>query len=116
MDKKTILTTNRILLGLLMLIPGLLKLIVMGPSAIIDMLTGIGFPVPSFFAWLLIISEIVFGTAILAKYKLKLAIWPPIVILLIAAFTANWGNWPGVLTHLVIVTNYLILGLGCCKE
>ncbi len=108
--KEIAMKLNWILLGLVMLIPGLLKLFVMKPSAVVGMLTGMGFPAPSFFAWLLIISEIVFGALILAKWKLQYTVIPPMIILVVAAFTASWGNWASVLLHLVAVTGYWALG------
>jgi uncharacterized membrane protein YphA (DoxX/SURF4 family) len=112
-----------ILLGLLMLIPGLLKLLVMGPSAVTGMLSGIALFswAPAFWAWILILSEIVFGVLILAKYKLELTVWPPIIILAVAVLfvTINWGDlmstsWPNVILHLIAITGYM--GLGCSSK
>ena len=108
-------TVNRILLGLLMLIPGCMKLFVIKPTAVVGMLSGIGFPAPTFFAWVLILSEIVFGIAILLKWKLQYTVWPPILIMLVAAFTVAWGNWPTFLMHLVIASNYFMLGVNHMK-
>ena len=108
-------TVNRILLGLLMLIPGCLKLFVLKPAAVVGMLGKIGFPAPTFFAWVLILSEIVFGIAILTKWKLQYSVWPPIVIMLVAGFTTSWGNWPLLLMHLVIASNYFMLGVNHTK-
>lgn len=108
---------NRILLGLLMLVPGLMKLFVMGPSAVTSMLDGMGFPVPVFFAWILILSEIVFGIAVLANWKLQYTAWPPAFILAVATLvTIPWSNLaqtqlPSVLLHLVAITNYWWLGV-----
>jgi uncharacterized membrane protein YphA (DoxX/SURF4 family) len=109
--RKELKMANWILLGLLMLIPGLLKLFVMKPSAITGMLDGLGFPAAAFFAWVLIIAEIGTGIAILAKWQLKTVVYIPAIILLVAAFTANWGSWPSFIIHLVVVGNYLLLGL-----
>ncbi len=116
MNNKTILMLNRMLLGLLMLVPGLLKLFSIGPSNVTGMLSEFGFPAPAFLAWVLIISEIVFGAAILAKWKLEYTVWPPIIILIVAAFTAGWGEWPTILLHLAVASNYWMLGSGCCRE
>ena len=106
-------TVNRVLLGLLMLIPGLVKLFVFKPSGVAGMLEGFGFPVASFFAWVLILSEIVFGIAILVRWKLDYSVWPPIVIMLVAAFTANWpselSKAAPFLMHLLVASNYWIL-------
>ena|SRR3989344_336259 len=106
---------NWLLLGLVMLVPGLLKLLVIKPSAIVGMLSGMGFPAPVFFAWVLILSEIVFGALILAKWKLHYTVIPPMIILVIAAFTANWGNWAGLLLHLLVASNYWVLGSSAKK-
>lgn len=67
-----------VLLGLVMLVPGLIKLFVMKPSAITGMLSGLGFPVAALFAWILIGSEIVFGSMILMRYKLHYTVLPPV--------------------------------------
>lgn len=107
---------NRILLGLLMLVPGLIKLFYMGSDAVTGMLSGMGFPAPAFFAWVLILSEIVFGLAILARWKLHYTVWPPIVIMLVAAVLGlmNSGvtGLSGFLLHLVAASAYFMLG-GC---
>jgi len=106
---------NRVLLGLLMLVSGLMKVFIIKPDNVTGMLSGIGFPAASFFAWVLILSEIVFGIAILAKWKLEYTVWPPIVILLVAAFTVYTGGengpqWSQILIHLVLVSNYWLIG------
>ena len=111
MNHKNILTANRNLLGLVMLVPGLLKLFSIGSAGVTQMLSGIALFAwaPGFWAWILIISEIVFGIAILASWKLEYSVWPPVIIMLVAAFTISWGNWPTMLMHLVIASNYLLL-------
>ena len=108
--KSNIAKLNWFLLGLLMLIPGLLKLFVLKPAAIVGMLTGFSFPLPIFFAWVLIIAEIGSGVAILAKWNLRYVVWFPIIILVIATFIANWGNWSGMILHLAVASNYWLLG------
>ena len=111
MNIKNIVTVNRVLLGLLVLVAGLMKLFVVEPSGVMGMLSkNVLFAwAPGFWAWVLILSEIVFGIAILASWKLKYTVWPPIVIMLVAAFTVYWGNWTTMLMHLVIASNYLML-------
>ena len=109
---------NRIILGLLMLLPGLVKLFVAKPSGVTAMLDGFGFPIPMFFAWVLMLSEIVFGIAILANWKLKYTTWPPMIILLIAILvTLPWGDGkaflmsiPTIMLHLVAITGFWLLG------
>jgi uncharacterized membrane protein YphA (DoxX/SURF4 family) len=110
MNKNSVLKLNWILLGLLMVVPGLLKLFVIKPAAITEMLVGLGFPVASFFTWVLIIGEILSGLAILFKWKLEKVVWFPIAVILIAGFTVHWGNWPNVIMHLAVASNYWLLG------
>ena len=79
---------------------------------------------PMFWAWILIAAEILFGLAILASWKLEYTTIPPAIIILVAAFTVNFNwtdlmavNWPSVLLHLVVISNYLLLGChGCIKR
>lgn len=101
---------NWIFLGLLMLVPGLLKLFSTGAAGVTGMLTNIGFPIPAVFAWILIIAEIVSGILILARWQTKYVVYVPMIILLVAALTVHWGSWSSVLIHLAAVTNYWILG------
>ncbi len=100
-----------------MLIPGLIKLFVIGPSGVIGMLAGLNFPIPAFFAWVLILAEIFFGIAILAKWKLEYTTIGPAVILVVAALAAmiNWSNigqsqWPLFILQLTVASNYLLIG------
>lgn len=112
MKNNKLLFLNRILLGLVFLIPGLLKLFLSKPSGVTGMLSGIALFAwaPAFWAWVLILAEIVFGIAILAKWKMNYTVWPPIVIMLVAAFTISWGNWPTFLMHLAIASNLWVWG------
>ncbi|MBM3232231.1 DoxX family protein [Candidatus Pacearchaeota archaeon] len=126
MNHKSLLTGNRVLLGLVMLVHGLMTLFVMGSDAIAGMLSEIALFswAPVFWAWVLILSEVVFGIAILASWRLKYTVWPPVVIMVVAAFTVSikWQNtygiihplfaqsdWPGFLMHLALASNYLLL-------
>ncbi len=107
---------NRILLALLMLISGLLKLFVIKPSGVVGMLTGLSFPAPTFFAWILIGGEIIFGLLILVKWKIEYVVYGPIIILAVAMFKVAWGQWSSVLMHLVIISNYWLLGVKAYKN
>ncbi len=106
---------NRVLLGLLMLVPGLMKLFVMKPEAVSGMLDGFGFPAPLFFAWILIALEIVSGIMILGNWKTRYAVWAPIVILAVATILMLVGgsfaqiDWISILFHLTAISNYLLL-------
>jgi uncharacterized membrane protein YphA (DoxX/SURF4 family) len=75
-------TLLRVSIGLLFLIAGIGKF--MDPTKIIGMLGGLGFPAESFFGWLLILSEGVFGALILIGYKVKKTAWPLAIILAVA--------------------------------
>jgi uncharacterized membrane protein YphA (DoxX/SURF4 family) len=101
---------NWILLGLVMLVAGALKLFVMGADAVAGMLSGLGFPGASALAWVLIVAEIASGILILARYKLEIVTWVPVVILVVAAFTAWLGDWGNMLIHLALASNYVVLG------
>ncbi|MCR4327286.1 MAG: DoxX family protein [Nanoarchaeota archaeon] len=108
--KKEAKVVSWVLLGLLMLVPGLTKLFVSGVGGVTGMLTGMGFPAAAFFAWVLIIGEIGSGVAIFARWKLKYVVYIPMIILLVATFAVHWGNWSNVLLHLVAVSSYWLLG------
>lgn len=83
----------RVPLGLLFLGAGLMKL--MDPQTIIGMLSGIGFPTPAFFGWLVILSEVLFGAAVLLGFRTKLTVWPLIIILIVAIITVTIPAWMG---------------------
>ena len=96
----------RILTGLLFLPAGLMKL--MDPAGITGMLTGLGFPAPSFLAWVLLLSEIIFGASLILGWKTKYTVWPPVIVLLVATLTValpgaleNPMGWINVLFHLL---------------
>jgi len=77
----------RMALGLLFIIPGIMKLL--SPSGTIGMLSGLGFPAAGFFGWILILSEILFGAALLVGWKTEITVWPLILILLVALLTVT---------------------------
>ena len=81
----------RLGLGILFFIPGLQKLA--NPGMIIGMLGGMGIPLAALMGWLVILSEIVFGATILAGYKLKVTVWPLVVILIVALITVHIPAW-----------------------
>jgi uncharacterized membrane protein YphA (DoxX/SURF4 family) len=111
---------NIILLGLLMLIPGLLKLFVSKPSGVSAMLSGIFLFswAPLFWVWILLLGEIFSGLAILGRWKLKYTSLIPVIILVVAVLTViiNWNsiektNWTSLIFHLIAITNYLMLSM-----
>ncbi|OIO80690.1 hypothetical protein AUJ84_02850 [Candidatus Pacearchaeota archaeon CG1_02_32_132] len=96
----------RVVAGLLFLLPGIMKL--MDPAGITGMLTGLGFPAPSFLAWILLLSEIIFGASLIVGWKTKYTTWPLVIVLLVATLTIalpgaleNPMGWVNVLFHLV---------------
>lgn len=116
---------NRILLGLLMLVPGLLKLFVVGPTGVSGMMSGISIFAwaPFFWAWLLILAEIISGAAILANYKIKYFARIPVVVLVMATLFMGikWADlgstaWSNVFLHLVAASNYVLLSLYGAKK
>lgn len=116
-DKKYIITVNLVLLGLVMLLPGLMKLFIIKPSAVSGLLASLGFPAPTIFAWILIIAEIGSGIAILTRWNLKHIVWIPMIILVIAGLTTTitWASiggsqWPSFLMHIALASNYWLLG------
>ncbi|PIN89464.1 hypothetical protein COU60_03650 [Candidatus Pacearchaeota archaeon CG10_big_fil_rev_8_21_14_0_10_34_76] len=109
---KNIKLINRILLGLVMLVPGLFKLAGMTGIVNFDVpgfLASLGFPAASALAWLLLIVEIGSGIAILSNWRLKQVIWAPVVILLVAAFAAYRTDVAQIVIHLTLISNYLLL-------
>lgn len=111
MKEKPLEMINRIVLGLVMLVPGLSKLFVSGSAGVSGMLSGLALFAwaPMFWAWVLILSEILFGIAILANYKLKYTVIPPVIILLVAAFAMAWGSWGSFFLHLAAVFNLAVI-------
>jgi uncharacterized membrane protein YphA (DoxX/SURF4 family) len=115
-----LMAVNVILLGLLMLVPGLLKLFSYKVSGVSSMLSGIFLFAwaPAFWAVILIIGEIGSGLAILTRWKLKYTAWIPVIILTVATLTVaiKWSaigttNWTNLLFHLIAISNYLWIAM-----
>ena len=77
-------TFLRLGLGILFIFMGLGKL--QNPAGITGMLANIGFPAAVFWAWLLLLSEIIFGAAILIGFKVKFTTIPLIIIIIIIVY------------------------------
>jgi putative oxidoreductase len=105
----------RLGLGLLFIIPGLQKL--SNPEMIIGMLGGLGFPAPAFLGWILLLSEIAFGLAVLTGWRLQKTVWPLVLIAAIALFTVHFPAWfakqpmalISVLFHILAITGLISL-------
>jgi putative oxidoreductase len=102
-------TLLRIGLGLLFLLPGLSKLA--NPAGIIGMLGGMGIPMATLMGWILILSEIGFGGALLVGYRVKKVVWPLLVIMVVALLAVHVPAWIAaapmamisVLTHVLAI-------------
>jgi len=105
MKSETMKMVNRILIGLMFLVAGILKVFVIKPAGVVGMLSGIGFPAPTVFAWILILSEIIFGACVLFNVQMKWAPIPLMIILLVATFTVYLTQIPQIFLHLVAVSN-----------
>jgi putative oxidoreductase len=109
MNSKYAPTLLRIGLGLLFLLPGLSKL--SNPAGIIGMLGGMGIPAATLMGWILILSEIGFGGALLAGYQTKKVVWPLLVIMVVALLAVHIPAWIAsapmamisVLTHVLAI-------------
>ena len=81
-------TVLRLGIGILFTVAGLMKL--KDPGAIIGMLDKLGYPAAAFLGWSLLLSEIIFGLAVLIGYKVKYMVWPLIMVLVMAAITVHF--------------------------
>ena len=111
-NKEGVMKLNWVLLGLVMLVSGLLKLFSIKPAGVAGMLAGIVLFswAPAFWAWILIIAEVLSGVFVLARWKLKKVVWLPIIVLVVATFTVHWANLTNMLVHLALASNYWLLG------
>jgi uncharacterized membrane protein YphA (DoxX/SURF4 family) len=114
---KNLETLNRVLLGLVLLVPGLIKLFGSGFSGVAGFLGGnfLFSWAPLFWAILLVSGEIFFGTAILLNWKKPYGYYGEAFILLMATITTGikWTaigttSWSSVLLHLAVISNCLI--------
>ncbi len=113
--------TLRIGISIVFIIMGLKKLI--HPSSIIGLLTTIGFPIPTILGWVVLLSELIFGTAVLLGYRVKYAVWPLVIILVVALITVVIPSKDqlNILWHITGIAVLIGLALGgpgkyCLKE
>lgn len=86
----------------------------MNPEGVVGMLTGIGFIVPTFFAWILILSELIFGVLVFVGYKTKYTAWYLAFIMLVAETTvvAPSGFWgSNSFFHLITIAGLATIAL-----
>ncbi|MBI2451506.1 DoxX family protein [Candidatus Pacearchaeota archaeon] len=103
----------RVFLGILFIIPGIGKLLdIGGPTGL---LVGLGFPAPAFFAWVLALSEVIFGLSVLLGWKVKWTVWPLVIVLTVATLLVVIPNMNGnpvtLLFHLVGIAGLISLAL-----
>lgn len=101
----------RIALALLFIPQGINKL--MGIEGTTAFLTQLGFPVPILFVWVLLLSEILFGLAVLFGWKVKYTALPLIVIMAIALLlvTIPSGNLVNIFFHVLAIAALVSLVL-----
>lgn len=95
-------TLLRLLIGVMFLVQGINKM--RGPDGVVQMLSNIGFPIAIVFAWILILSEIVFGAAVLVGWKTKYTVWPLVVIMIVATLVGYfmWSTgFANAMLHLI---------------
>ena len=107
-DKSYGLAILRVLVGVLFIIPGIMKLI--DSSGITGMLTGLGFPMPQVLAWVLLLSEIIFGISLVLGFKTKYTVWPLVIIMAVIVVKIavpgaleDPSGWVNVMFHLVSI-------------
>ena len=109
-------TLLRVVLGLMFVIAGYKKFT--SPEGVVGMVSGLIFPLstfPTFFAWVLILSELVFGALIIVGWKVKYTAWPLAFIMLVAEVTvvAPKGFWTSnSFFHLMAIVGLAILAFG----
>jgi putative oxidoreductase len=108
-------TLLRIGIAFLFIPSGIKKLL--SPSNFANFLNQIGIPVPAFFTWIVLLSEILFGLAVLAGWNIKYAIWPLLIILIIAMIfvTIPSGDFSGIAFHLLailVLISLFLVGAG----
>jgi putative oxidoreductase len=98
----------RIGVGGIFVFAGIMKL--MDPQMITGMLESLGFPGAAFWAWLLIIVELLCGAAVLTGFKLK---WTtiPLAIVMIVAIAVSLDQVSVVINNFVILSALVSLWL-----
>ena len=75
----------RVGIGGIFIFSGIIKLL--DTAMVTGLLQGIGFPIPVVWTWILLLSEIVFGLAVVLGIQLKYTTIPLMVIMIVAAYT-----------------------------
>ncbi|MBT4538902.1 DoxX family protein [Candidatus Woesearchaeota archaeon] len=101
-------TVLRAGLGLLFLLPGIDKLIGMLSGG--HMLAGM---IGSGLTWIVLLAEIIFGVALLVGWKVKLTVWPLVIIMAVAIFMMVIPNFnlPNFMFHILAIAGLVSLYL-----
>lgn len=99
----------RVGIGGLFVAAGIAKLL--NPSMVTGLLGSLGFPAPGFWAWLLILVELLGGAAVLLGFYVRWAAVPLGVVLLVAAVTNPGGELMLALTNLALLAGVVSLWL-----
>lgn len=109
-------TLLRLSFAALFLSAGIPKL--MNPAGPIGMLTGLGFPLPVLFAWLLIAAEVLCGAAMLVGWKVRYAAIPLAIVLFVATvmvalpmYAEGKGGLTNVMFHVLGILGLISLML-----
>ncbi|HLC31975.1 MAG TPA: DoxX family protein [Candidatus Nanoarchaeia archaeon] len=107
----------RVLLGLLFVFTGVSKLIDLG-GGISGMLAELGFPLPLFFGWIVLLAELLCGIAVVVGWQTKYTVWPLVIVLAVAtvlvvlpAALADPMGWVNVFFHLISIAGLVHVGL-----
>ena len=97
----------RIGVGGIFLTTGIMK--ILNPPMVVGMLENMGFPGPAFWAWLLILAELLCGAAVLVGFKLKWTTIPLAIVMIVAMSTV--GQQMIILNNAVILSGLVSLWL-----
>lgn len=92
-------TLLRILVGGLLLVQGIGKFT--GVDGFSGWLGTLGFPVPLVLAWIVLLSEIVCGAAVVLGWKTKYTVWPLVIIMLVATFVTLGAGFVNIMFHII---------------
>jgi len=98
----------RIGLGGLFLAAGIMKLL--DPAMFTGMLEGMGFPMAAFFAWIVIVVEVLGGASVVAGFKLKWSV-PPLALILLVAVGLGAGGVGVVMSNIALI--FCLASLWC---
>jgi putative oxidoreductase len=101
-------TAYRVVLGAMFIAAGLVKYFKATPAGVAGFFGSLGIPMPEVMAWVVLLSEIVFGACVLLGFRLKYTVWPLVVIMAVALLLTTLrgltaGNTSGFFFHLLAI-------------